>query len=147
MTVKELFMDSLKTFFIVVTLINIVMLVIGSYFFPDALFDYSAFFAPLFYGFIGTLPNIVMYSPKELSLKSLIIRKIVQLILIEVLVLFAIFFQSGQGATPAIVFSTAFSIFMVYCIATLIDWIQNTHDAKSINKDLLNFQKEVTPKN
>lgn len=141
---KEFILDCIRTFFTVVTLINIVMFVLGLYFMPENQFGYEAFIVPIIYGLAGTLPNLVMYSKRELKVGELIIRKVIQFILIEVFVLFAAFFDSGeQIRTGEIVGSTAGSILVIYVIATLLDWLQNSLAAKQMTEELKRFQGNI----
>lgn len=141
---KEFLLDCLRTFFTVVTLINVVMFVLGLYFMPENRFGYEAFAVPLIYGLAGTLPNIVMYSKGELKVGELIVRKVIQFILIEVFVLFVAFYDAGeQMRTVEIVGSTAASIFVVYVLATLFDWLQNFLAAKQMTEELMRFQESV----
>jgi len=138
---KEFALDCIRTFFTVVTLINVVMFVLGLYLMPEKQFGYEAFAVPLIYGLAGTLPNLVMYSKRELKVAETLVRKTVQFVLIEVLVLFAAFHGAGEEIkTVEIIGSTAISIFVVYVIATLLDWVQNYLAAKQMTEELKRFQ-------
>lgn len=138
---KEFIVDCLRTFFTVVTLINIVLFAMGLYFMPENRFGYEAFAAPLIYGLAGTLPNLVMYSKRELKVGELIVRKVIQFVFIEALVLFAVFYNAGeQIRTTEIVASTAVSILVVYVLACLFDWLENYLSAKQLTEELKRFQ-------
>lgn len=138
---KELMIDVLRTYFLVVAMINVVMLVLGTQFAPNELFGYDAFAAPLIYGAAGTLPEIVMYSRRELKIKELMIRKVAQLLLIEGAVLFVAFHdKSNFWQQPKIILSVVVCIFIIYIIGCLIDWIQNSVSARKMNTDLMRFQ-------
>ena len=141
---KEFVLDCIRTFFTVVVLINVVMFLLSLYFMPEAQFGYEAFAVPLIYGFVGTLPNVVMYSRRELKIGELIVRKVIQIILIEVLVLFVAFYDTAeQMIEQEIITSTAVSIFVIYVLATLFDWLQNYLAAKQITEELQRFQERV----
>ena len=83
---KELLSKMFRNYFVLVTLINAVIFVSGSIAQPDARFGYSVFIMPLIYALAGILPQAVMYSRRELSIKEVLIRKFIQLLLIELLV-------------------------------------------------------------
>ena len=83
---KELLSKMFRNYFVLVTLINAVIFVSGSIARPDARFGYSVFIMPLIYAFAGILPQAVMYSRHELSVKEVLLRKFIQLLLIELLV-------------------------------------------------------------
>ena len=141
---KEFVIDFIRTYFSVVALINVAILIMGLQIAPDSRFGYDAFAAPLIYGAAGTLPNIVMYSKRELKVKELLFRKIVQFILIEVVVLFVAFYnQIDVAKQPKIIITVAISIFVVYVIASLIDWIQNSISAKQMTAELMKFQENA----
>ena len=141
---KEFVIDLIRTFFTVVTLINVAMLVMGLWFAPDIQFGYEAFAAPLIYGVVGTLPNIVMYSKRELSIRELFVRKVLEFILIEILVLLAAFYGADTfWQQPKIIISVGISIFLIYVIASLIDWAQNYVAAKRMTDELMKFQERM----
>lgn len=141
---KEFAIDCIRTYFAVVTLINVVMLVMGMQIAPDNRFGYDAFAAPLIYGAAGTLPNIVMYSKRELTVKELVIRKVIQFILIEVIVLFVAFYNMDDfWQQPYIIIGVGISIFVIYVIASVIDWVQNCIAAKKMTEELMKFQESV----
>ncbi len=141
---KEFVIDMIRNFFIVVTLINVAMLVLGTWLAPDMKFGYEAFCAPLIYGVVGTLPNIVMYSKRELTVKELFVRKVLEFILIEVLVLSVAFYGTDTfWQQPKIVISMGISIFLIYVVASIIDWAQNYVAAKRMTDELMKFQERV----
>ena len=138
---KEFILDLFRTFFTVVTLINIVMFFIGMRTQPDARFGYEAFAVPLIYGFAGTLPNVVMYSRRELKVGELVVRKVLQLILIEAAVLFVAFYNPDEKSFKTENIATvAGCILIVYVVSVLLDWLQNYLEAKRMTEELLKFQ-------
>ncbi len=139
---KEFWADCLRTFFTVVTLINVLMFLLGSVLLPELRFGYEAFIVPIIYGLVGTLPNLVMYSKRELKIGELMVRKVLQLILIEVLVLFVAFYNTTEEVQSVeIMVSTVAGVFVVYVIATLVDILENFLSAKQMTEDLKRFQK------
>ena len=84
---KERFRSQLAAFFISVTLIDLAIFILGCLLEPDLKFGYEAFAYPLIYGVIGSLPGLIMYSKKELTMKQTIIREIIQMLLIVVLII------------------------------------------------------------
>ena len=141
---REFWADCLRTFFTVVTLINIAMFLMGVTMMPDAAFGYEAMIVPVIYGLAGTLPNIVLYSKKELKVRELIVRKIIHFIFTEVFVLFVAFYNSsGAGSAAPIIGTVAFSIFVIYVLATGFDWLQNYLSAKQLTEDLKIFQNNA----
>ena len=141
---KEFAMECLRTFFAAVTLINVAICVLGLVMAPEETVGYDAFMVPLIYGLLGILPNIVMYSKRELKVGELLIRKVIQLILVEVLVLFAAVcgVDDLSGRIPSLL-GMAVSILVIYVIISLIGWSQNALMAKRLERDLVKFQQSV----
>lgn len=141
---KEFVLDVIRTYFTVVTFINVVMFVVGTQFAPDYLFGYKAFAAPLIYGAVGTFPNIIMYSKRDLTVKELWIRKILQLIVIEISVLFVAFYDADAAfQQPEVVIRVGIGIFIIYVISTIIDGLQDYLAAKKMTEELMKFQESV----
>lgn len=141
---KEFAIDVIRTYFAVVTLINLIMCVMGMQFNLDNRFGYEGFATPLFYGAAGTLPNIVMYSKRELAVKELLIRKVIQLILIEIIVLFVVFYNAEAFLLqPEIIIGVGISVLAIYLITSVIDGVQNHVSAKKMTEELMKFQESV----
>ena len=84
---KEFVNDMIYTYFMLVTMILVIMAVLGTYFMPETSFGYEAFGSPLIYAAYGTLPNIIMYAKKELTIKQYLVRKAIQLVVIEIIII------------------------------------------------------------
>ena len=140
---KKLIRDMINTYFMLVTMITGVMAILGTYFMPEVVFGYKDFSAPLIYAAYATLPNIVMYAGKELTMKQFLVRKTIQLILIEIIVISValppVELMKAEGAE--IVITLAVSILIIYILTHLIDWFQNYTTAKQMTEELLKFQQ------
>lgn len=139
---KEFWADCIRTFFTVVALINVLMCLLGKILLPELRFGYEAFIVPVIYGLVGTLPNLVMYSRRELKIGELMVRKVLQLILIEVLVFFVAFYNTTEETKSVeMMASTVAGVFIVYVLATLVGMLENFLSAKQMTEDLKQFQK------
>lgn len=141
---KDMIKDFFEGFFISVTLINLAMFILGLLFRPDQRFGYEVFIYPLIYGLIGMIPILVVRTQKELSVKQIIIRKIMQLFLLMVLLLGCIFGQSlkDPNRIPAII-GVAFSIVLIYVLVNVIEWMMDERAAKDMTEDLLQMQRRL----
>ena len=142
---KEFVADCIRTFFTVVTLVNIAMYLMGISMFPDKTMGYEGFIIPVIYGLAGTIPNFAMYSNRELRVGELMVRKVIQLLLTEFSVLAAVF--SGSSETdrgPWLIGAVALSVFIIFVLASLFDWIQNYLSAKQVMEDLKIFQRNMS---
>ena len=143
MSGKELIRDMINTYFMLTTMILAVMTVLGTFFFSEIRFGYEQFEASLFYAAWGTLPNIVMYAKKELTMKQMLIRKIIQLILVEGIVLVvALPTEMMKSGNNELVISLVICVFVIYILTHVIEWYQDSVTAKKMTEELLIFQKK-----
>ena len=140
---KELIRDMINTYFMLTTMILAVMTLLGTYFMPEVRFGYEQFEIPLIYAAWGTLPNIVMYAKKELTMKQMLIRKIIQLILVEIIII-SVALPPGilESGNSALVISLIICVFVIYILTHIIEWYQDSVTAKKMTEDLVIFQKK-----
>ena len=127
------------SFFIIVTFVNVAMGILGLCFEGERSFGYEAFFFPLLYGFIGVIPGIISYSKKELGLKQLVIRKILQLVFLETLLTGFAFINSAIEKKVIIWFMI--SVFIISLLVHIITWGLDSKTAKELNLYLEEYQK------
>ena len=139
---KERIVDAFKSFFIIVTLINVAMLVLGGLLMPEQKFGYEAFAYPLIYGVITSIPGLFMGSSKELSIPQTIVREIIQLLLIIAALLVIMF--GGRPVDRDTVLSAAsvtVSVIIVFILVSLIRWILDSKAAEKMTADLEAYQR------
>lgn len=140
---KELIRDMVNTYFMLATMILAAMAVLGTYFMPEVTFGYEQFETPLIYAAWGTLPNMVLYSKKELSMKQMLFRKIIQLVLVEIIViLVALPPEALKGEKNALMISLVSCVFVIYVLTHAIAWYQDSITAKKMTEELMVFQKK-----
>ena len=143
MSGKELIRDMINTYFMLTTMILVVMAVLGTYFMPEVRFGYGEFETPLIYAAWGTLPNVVMYAKKELTMKQMLVRKMIQLILVEVIVIsVALPAEKFESGNSALVIALVGCVFVIYVLTHVIEWYQDSVTAKKMTEELLIFQKK-----
>lgn len=139
---REHIKNNLMSFFIIVTLVNIAIFICGIVLAPDEKLDYTAFIVPVIDGLLGVIPGLVMYSKRELTVRQMIVRDIIQLLSIELIILVFTFGFSGFSNVDvskflAIVLSVAF----VYVGVVVIMYLLDFRTAKKMTDDLKAFQK------
>lgn len=145
MTKKEFAIKLLNMFFIVTTLITIVMGVMGLIWERDRLLTYEVMFSPVIIGFISVLPSIVMYSKKELTLRQLVIRKVLHLFLLEIEL---IAFSKIMGIWNEVIgLPFVISILIVAVLVQVFLWLVGVQRANTITNELKTFQKEYRRNN
>ena len=121
-----------------VTCINLGMAFMGMIYAPDTRFGYEALLFPVFYGFLGILPSAVLYSRKELTVKQMLLRKIIQLILIEAIMVGIVFFLGGTDFSTLLPFMI---MVLAVCLAAEgILWLAADKKVKKLNAQLKRFQ-------
>ena len=142
---KEHLQTQLAGLFISVTLITAAMVILGLFFQPDLRFGYEAFAYPLIYGVIGSVPGLLMYSKKELTLKQTLIREVIQMCLIIVLIIGFMFgrFKNVHELIPQII-SVSVSIVIIYVLVHFFGWLMDLKTAKVMTEDLKRFQQKAS---
>ena len=140
MTKKYFAIKLLNMFFIVTTLITIVMGVMGLIWESDRLLTYEVMFSPVIIGFISVLPSIVMYSKKELTLRQIVIRKVLHLFLLEIEL---IAFSKIVGIWNKVIgLPFVVSILIVAVLVQVFLWLIGLQRANTITNELKAFQKQ-----
>ena len=138
-SIRSFLVHMMTVYFTLVTLITAAILLLGLYMEPEAEFGYSAFAEPLIFAACGTLPCVVMISRHELSIKAYIRRKIMQLILIELLVIWV----SGARSEDGSALQFAICVVVVFLFAHGILWLQECYAARQMTADLICLQEKA----
>ena len=139
---REHIKNNIMSFFIIVTLVNIAIFVSGMILAPDEKLSYAAFIVPVVDGILGVIPGLIMYSKRELTVKQIIVRDIIQLISVELIMLVFSFGFSGfdNVDVPRLIAVTG-SVALVYVGVVAIMYALDFRKAKKMTDDLKAFQK------
>ena len=111
---------------------------------PEMRFGYEVFIYPLIYGLIGMIPVLFLETKKELTIKQLVIRKSVELLLLIVLLLAFMFgWKPLTRETAVTAAGVAISIIVIYILVHVIEWLLDARTAKSMTEDLMKFQQKI----
>ncbi len=144
MSLKEILYRSLMIYFILVTCITAGIAILGTVFDPDARFGYSAFVSPFIFAALGVIPNLLMYSSKELSDKQIILRKIIQLAVIEAEVSGVCIISPIIHTEKAeVIIGVMISVLVIFILVHLISILNNYFSAKQLTKELMQFQENI----
>lgn len=145
MSFKEHLKAVMSQFFVIATLINLATFILGEIFRPDERFGYEAFLSPLIYAAIALVPMLCMYSKKELTVKQHIFRELLQLISIEIiLIFFGLGAKSLEPENIPLTASYALSILIIFVLVYVIAWLLDIKMARQINSDLKSFQNRIS---
>ena len=140
---KRLLIRAFRLYTLLVTLITILMIVLGYLLDRDRVFSYEAFFSPLIYALIGTVAAMITWSDKEVSVRSLIIRKIISLLLIEgTIIILALNSDKIPTEQAWVVPGLAVGILVVYLLTNVITYFSDKREAEKLTEDLARYQKE-----
>lgn len=142
---KDRIKEIAGSYFISVTLINVAIYVTGTMFRPEQKFGYDAFLSPLIFGFLTVIPSFIMYSKKELTVRQLLFRKGIQLLLDIVIVLAVIFAGNEMNRdTVNAAVGVSVSIVIVFAAVLGIEWLLERRTAKELTEQLSAFQERNT---
>lgn len=142
MSIKEYAKLAIRDFFIITTFVNIAMFVLGSIYRSEATFSYEVLLQPPLYGVFGTIPMWILYSKKELTVRQLIVRKIFQVITLEIM-LILLTFQGQNLCADNLdeIISFAMSVFIIYVLVNVISWVLDKKSADDMMHELSEYQK------
>ena len=84
-----------------------------------------------------------MYSRRELSIKEVLIRKFIQLLLIELLVNGIILGEDMlQPEYTDMLKTVSICVVLVYVFANIISWILDSVSARTLTRELAEFQEK-----
>ncbi len=142
MELKRFLVNKLILFFMLSTLIAVAVFLIGSAFDSSARLGYDALLVPIEYAALCMLPTLVMWSRRELSVRELLIRKALMLVLLEGVILFIAFTSPViDTSSVRVVLTLAGSVLVIFVLANLFLWLKDSAEAKNISRDLEQFQK------
>lgn len=145
MSFKEHLKAVMSQLFVIAAFINLAIFILGEIFRPDEKFGYEAFLAPIIYAAISLVPMLLMYSKKELTVKQHIFRELLQLISIEIILIFlGLGAKSLEPENIALTASFALSVFIIYVLVYVIAWLLDLNTARQINTDLKSFQSKIS---
>lgn len=132
----------MMSFFVVTACICAAMALVGMVFEPGAKFGYEAFLSPLIFGALASLPSLATYSKTELSTRQAAMRNVLHFVLLEVVVLSALYF-GGMLTSISMAASLGFSIFVIDLIVNLVLWTNDKRTAKEFNGALRKLQDDA----
>lgn len=139
MSFIEFTKKNLMTFFIIVTCVTVAIAILGANFDKGTTFGYEAFYSPIIIGIIAVLPSFVLYSKKELSLKQMLLRRILHFIVLE-MILIGFGYLTKILRDTNVTISFALSVFIIYLFTNFITWIIDSRTANEINVGLKKLQ-------
>lgn len=139
---KSFWTEFMMAFFVCTACICILEGVVGMLFMPGQQFGYEAFFSPPLFGLLSVLCGIVTQSKRELSMREVIARRCVHLLLIE-LIVFGLNYASGTIFSTALFVVLALAIAVIFVAVYAVLYINDKRSAVLFNEELRRFQERV----
>jgi len=133
--------DILLAFFITTACITILEGTLGALLFPSLRFGYIAFLSPPLFALLTSSSGLVMISRKELSVRQVIVRRILQLIWIQ-LIVFGLNLIAGITFEPFVIVVLSLGVTAVFVTVNLMMWLNDRRIASNFNRKLRTLQSE-----
>lgn len=137
---KLMLKGMLHTFFIVYFLISFVIAIFSMSDMEQMVIDKYIFFKIMAYAFIGSLPSCVTYYRKEPTLSQIMIRRGIQLLLIQISVISLGLFIGEIEKSEIIKYGVL--ITLVYVLEFVFTTIYNMLEAQKITDEIQSFKKK-----
>lgn len=139
---KTKFSEVIMAFCVCTTCINLLEGVLGMLLYPEQLMKYDAFFVPPLFALFSVLLGMVTWSKKELTVRQVLFKRMLHLILIEIMV-FGLNYLEGYIFPPTAALLLAVGIAVVFILVYLILWLLDRRSAKRFNRQLKLYQEEI----
>ena len=143
---KEIMKKLAEVFLICHFLISIAIGMCGMILGPDTKLGYADMFVPTLMAFLCTLPTLLTIQPEKLTIKQIVLRKILQILIVEVIVLSMVHFGFHGINSIGGAFTVAVFVLLVFAGVSLIDWAKGSIEAEDLNRRLAQLQKEEDSK-
>ncbi len=138
---KEIMKKLIEVFLVCHFLISVAIGVCGMILGSDTKLGYRDMFAPALMAFLCTLPTLLTLQPEKLTMKQIVGRKILQVLMVEAIVLSMIHFGFHGINSIGGAFTVAVSVLLVFVGASLADWARGCMEAEDLNRRLAQLQK------
>ncbi len=136
---RNYWIELMMAFFVTTSIICVLEAIMGMLFAPDVQLSYKAFFVPPVFGAGSVLLGLVNYSRKELTIRQVLCRRAVHLVLVEGMV-FGANFAVGAVFSRIESVALAISIAVVFILVYGVLYLNDSWHAKQFNRELRRFQ-------
>ena len=114
--------------------------VIGSIFAGDVKITYSFFFLPIVLSFAYMLPCLPIYLKENMTVKQVMVQRVVELIIIEAGTIFVAHLLIGERLGIVGYIAVGASVLIFDVLSYLTQWIYEKSKAEKINKIISNMR-------
>lgn len=116
--------------------------VVGSIFAKDVAISFSYFLLPAIIGFICILPCIVTYVKEDLTIKQVIVQRIVEWIILEIVFVWIVHKMVGDAPGKIGYVAIVFSVMFFDAATYFVSYYLEKREADDINKKLEQLRAE-----
>lgn len=140
MKFRDFLIQRLHLFFFLVTMILLTQMVLGSIMEPDLVLHYSDFAGTFLMAGLGVLPTFVGYSKKELTLRQLLVREAIQLVMIEGIMVWITTkrLEGPEKIKTAIL--VCISVAVIFAMVLLMSWLRQRQESQKMTEQLKKLQ-------
>lgn len=139
---KEILKKLVEVFLICHFLISVAIGACGMLLEADARLEYADMFVPTLMAFLCTLPTLLTLQMEKLTIKQIVGRKILQVLMVEAIVFSMIHFGFHGINSVGSAFTVAVAVLLVFLGTSLADWARGCMEAEDLNRRLAQLQKE-----
>lgn len=136
-TLKKLMEVFLTCHFLISVAIGTCGMILG----PNTKLGYVDMFVPALMAFLCTLPTLLTIQCERLTVKQIVLRKILQILMVEAIVLSMVHFGFHGINNIGSAFTITISVLLVFGGVSLVDWIRGYMEAEDLNRRLAQLQK------
>lgn len=115
--------------------------VLGCFAAPPREVSPTVFFMPFVYAFFCVMPSFVIYSARELSVRQMLVRKVIQFLLIEAIVML-ISYISGVMGTVFLRVAIPVSAAVIYAAVNVLDYLFCRSDAHIMTEKIQRMKEK-----
>ena len=135
MELKSILKKCMIDFLMIQAGISFAIGVIGCIKTPTLGVTHYSFFMPFVYAFFCVIPSFVIYSTKELSIRQMLIRKVIQFLLIEFIVML-VSYMIGTLNNTFICIAILLAVIVVYMVVNVLEYLFCRTEADAMTKKI-----------
>ena len=141
MELKSILKKCMIDFLMIQAGITFTIGVIGCIKTPALGVTHYSFFMPFVYAFFCVIPSLVIYSAKELSIKQMLIRKAIQFLLIEFIVML-VSYIIGTLNNTFICIAILLAVIVVYIVVNVLEYLFCKSAADAMTKKIQHIKEK-----
>ena len=141
MELRSILKKCMMDFLMIQAGISLAIGVIGCIKTPALGVTHYSFFVPFVYAFFCVIPSFVIYSAKELSIKQMLARKVIQFLLIELIVILVSYIVGTLNNT-FIRIAILLAVIVIYIVVNVLEYLFCKSAADAMTKKIQHIKEK-----